>query len=123
MLFTISLTQNKDFLRLYKKGNSTASRSCVFYFSQNKLPFNRLGITTSKKIGNAVARNRARRIIRAAYSQNELEFPVGYDIVVVARNAATEVKSDEVAAFFRKRAIPEMTRQKPKADSGRQKKG
>lgn len=105
MLFTISLTNNKDFVRLYKRGRYVNSKECVVYYAPNKLPFNRLGITTSKKIGNAVLRNRARRVIRAAYQQSEISFPVGYDIVVVARNDAGSVKSDIINQFFISRVV------------------
>jgi len=112
MLFTVSLTQNKDFLRLYKKGKSVGSKACVLYFMANKLPYNRLGITTGKKVGNAVMRNRARRIIRAAYQENEIDFPVGFDIVIVARDFATQVKSDYISSFLRKSAVKEMNKSK-----------
>lgn len=122
MLFTISLTQNKDFLRLYRKGKSVGNKACVVYFMANKLPFNRLGITTSKKVGNAVARNRARRIIRTAYQQNEIDFPIGYDIVIVAKDYATEVKSDYISAFFNKKVISEINKFKGQSDSQKFKK-
>ena len=105
MIFTISLTNNKDFLRLYKKGKYVNSKECVVYYIPNKLPFNRLGITTSKKIGNAVNRNRARRVIRAAYQQSEMTFPVGYDIVIIARDAACVVKSDVIRDFFTTKVV------------------
>lgn len=117
MIFTISLTQNKDFLKLYKTGKYISSAECVVYFKRNGLAYNRLGITTGKKIGNAVCRNRARRVIRAAYQQKELEFPVGYDIVIVARKSACEVKSHVISSFFSKRVIKYIT----KVESGCQK--
>ncbi|MFA5658680.1 MAG: ribonuclease P protein component [Oscillospiraceae bacterium] len=97
MVFTVSLTDNKDFLRLYKKGTAVFSRHFTLYFLQNRLPFNRLGITTGKKTGNAVRRNRIRRIIKAAYSENELKFPVGFDIAIVAKASAGELKTAEVS--------------------------
>lgn len=103
MIFTISLTQNKDFLRLYKQGKYINSKECVVYYLPNKLPFNRIGITTSKKVGNAVLRNRARRVIKAEYRKNELSFPVGFDIVIVARSEACDVKSDIVGKFFKEK--------------------
>ena len=110
MLFTISLTNNKDFLRLYKKGFYVNSKDCVVYYQKTKLPFNRLGITTGKKIGNAVKRNRARRVIRSAYAHSEILFPLGYDIVVVARPSACEVKSDKIENFFKTRVISEINK-------------
>ena len=110
MIFTVSLTQNKDFLRLYKRGIFVNSPECVVYFLPNRLPFNRLGITTGKKIGNAVLRNRARRVIRAAYTNSESSFPIGYDIVVVARAQASKVKSDIIQDFFEKRVVKKINK-------------
>lgn len=110
MLFSQSLNKNKDFLRLYKNGKSMANSACIFYYAPNKLPFNRLGITTSKKIGNAVLRNRAKRIIKAAYQQNELNFPIGFDFVIVARSLATTVKSDKISDFLLNKVIKEVNK-------------
>ncbi len=100
MINTISLTQNKSFLNVYKKGKYFGSKECVFYYKQNNLPYNRLGISTSKKIGNAVMRNRARRIIKSAFSQTELLFPIGYDFVIVAKKQCPLVKSTVIYDFF-----------------------
>ena len=61
-----SLTRNSDFRRAYTKGKSVVTPLVVVYLTRNRVKARRVGITTSKKIGNAVQRNRARRIIRAA---------------------------------------------------------
>ena len=71
MLFTESICDNKLYLKLYKKGNFVACPFLTAYFLKNNLSQNRGGITTGKKVGNAVKRNRARRIIRAAYRLNK----------------------------------------------------
>ena len=75
--------------------------SCVYIF-KNKTKNNRVGITTSKKIGKAVTRNRARRVIRAAYRQNEELLKTGYDFVFVARAKTAEMKSDDLAKVMKK---------------------
>lgn len=56
----------------------------------------RFGITTSKKIGCAVERNRAKRVIRAAYSQLEGKIDGDWDIVFVARTKTSKVKMQQV---------------------------
>ena len=62
----------------------------VLYARPNRLGVNRVGITTGKKLGHAVVRNRARRRLREVYRLNEQAFKPGYDIVVVARNRCVD---------------------------------
>lgn len=110
MLYTEILNKNKDFLSLYRKGRVIASKTIVIYFRKNNLSYNRFGITVGKKIGNAVHRNRAKRVIRQAYRENELALPIGIDIVIVARTAAVNVKSDVISEFIAAKAVPEIFR-------------
>ena len=108
MLYTEILNDNKDFLRLYKKGRYIASKYSVIYVRPNGRPYNRLGITAGKKVGNAVCRNRAKRLIRLAYRNAEISLPVGIDIVIVARTRLCEVKSDEFCHYMKKYGVPEI---------------
>ncbi len=64
---------------------------------KNRAGICRIGITTSKKIGNAVERNRARRVIRAAYRSIETEICGNYDFVFVARSKTIFTKSGDLA--------------------------
>ena len=90
---TLSIKRNNDFLRLYRRGKSAASGHVIVYVAPNRLGKVRLGLTTSKKIGNAVARNRARRVLRAAFREVLPQISGGYDIVLVARTKTTFTKS------------------------------
>ncbi len=110
MLFTEIIKLNKDFLKAYKKGRFTANKSVSVYYIPNRSPYNRIGITTSKKIGNAVDRNRARRIIKAAYRNAEVLFPIGYDIVFVARPEIASAKSRDIEIFFKRRVIKDIAK-------------
>ena len=56
----------------------------------------RYGITTSKKIGCAVERNKAKRVIRSAFSQLEDRLNGNYDIVFIARTKTSKVKMQQV---------------------------
>ena len=87
MKFSKSLKLNHIFRRLYKIGPA-ASRYLVLYCRPNHTQENRVGITVSKKLGNAVTRNRVRRRLREIYRLNEAAFRPGYDLVVVARAQA-----------------------------------
>lgn len=105
MLYTEILNNNRDFLNLYRKGQSIVSKYAVVYFRKNGLDVNRFGITAGKKVGNAVRRNRAKRIIRQAYRECEPLFPVGLDIVIVARAATPSAMSYDIASFLKGRAL------------------
>ena len=99
----ISLNLNKDFLRLYHRGKSCAKPALVVYSMKNRVGVCRVGITTSKKIGNAVQRNRSRRIIRAAY-QTILKDNIikgSWDFVFVARTRTVSLKSTQVEKAMR----------------------
>ena len=110
MLYTEILNDNKDFLALYKKGRYVASKYSVIYVRPNGKPFNRLGITAGKKVGNAVCRNRAKRIIRLAYRNSEINMPVGMDIVIVARAAICNIKSDEYCEYIEKYGLNDINK-------------
>ncbi len=108
MLYTAVMNDNKDFLCLYKKGRYITSKYSVIYVKPNNRPYNRFGITAGKKVGNAVARNRAKRLIRLAYQKAEIRLPVGIDIVIVARSGILGIKSDEYCGYFNKYGIQEI---------------
>ncbi len=80
-----TLKLNKEFRYLYSRGRNFVKPTVVVYLRKNKLNINRLGITSGKKIGNAVKRNRARRLIRTAYRNLLPLFNGCYDMVIVAR--------------------------------------
>lgn len=92
---------NRDFKRCYSKGAFLSHAALVTYARRAKGKETRVGITTSKKIGNAVQRNRARRIIRAACRELEEQFPKGYDLVFVARHRTVFLKSTDLEPVIR----------------------
>ena len=92
----VSICENKDFRRVYAKGKSYVDPVLVVYVLKNRTKNVRIGITTSKKTGNAVKRNRSRRIIRAAYREIAPQIKAGYDIIFVARARTPFVKSTDI---------------------------
>lgn len=91
-----AIKENKDFRRLYYRGKSCASDCLVTYASKSRLDGCRVGITSSKKIGNAVQRNRSRRVIRVAFSTLEPRINGNWDFVFVARSKTSRVKMQDV---------------------------
>ena len=99
------LKANYDFKRLYRRGKSFVSPTIVTYvrnLSGNRI---RLGITASKKLGSAVARNRAKRVITAAFRECLPCICSGCEIVIVARSRILAEKSTQVAATLKKQLL------------------
>ena len=98
---TVSINENRIFRSLYRHGKSVVTQYFVVYFRKNRLKLNRMGITATKKIGNAPERNRSRRVIREAYRLLESQLPVGLDIVIVAKKKAGLSKTQDVMSALR----------------------
>ena len=92
----LTLKQNAEFRRLYYRGKSAADPAVPVYAKKNRTDRNRIGITVSVNVGNAVTRTRARRVIREGYRSVERLLPQGYDFVFVARGRTPRMKSNEV---------------------------
>jgi len=90
------LRRNSDFSSIYKKGKSVGDRFVVVFSKKNNLPYNRTAFLASKKVGNAVARNRARRLMKESYRSVNDQFATGYDIIFIARKTITNSKFADV---------------------------
>ena len=97
-----TVTDNCDFRRAYARGKVYTNPALVTYVRKNRAGICRVGITASKKIGNAVQRNRARRVIRAAYLALPEATAGHYDIIFVARTRTVRTKSTELIPVIRK---------------------
>lgn len=98
----ITLKLNREFRRLYSRGKSCVSGTVVVYAMKNRYKDEslRFGLTVSKTIGNAVKRNRAKRLMREAYYRFGDIIKPGYDFVIVARSRINGKKADCVSADF-----------------------
>ena len=97
-----ALNRNRDFQIIYKRGKSQVAPDVVLYVRKKKYGPTRVGITASKKIGNAVQRNRARRVIRHALYV-VLPPEIGpYDLVFVARGRTLQRKSTQLEGSIRR---------------------
>ena len=81
------LRRPADFARLRAIGTSRRHPLVILSFAQNTLGHNRYGVVTTRRIGNAVVRNRARRLMREALRHHHAQIRPGYDIVLIARAA------------------------------------
>ena len=102
MKYSVSLKRNHEFRRLYNKGTSAATPSMVIYCRRNGKAENRLGMTVSAKLGNAVCRNRIRRRLKETYRVNEDKLRRGYDVVIVGRLGARNAPWKALNGEFRR---------------------
>jgi len=101
------LTQSRDFMRVRQQGERLVLGCLIANW--NKLPDGsapKLGVVTSKKIGGAVERSRARRLLRESFRRNQHEFMQPVELVLVARNSIAGksfagVEKDFLAALKR----------------------
>ena len=99
---TVKLKQNSDFRRAYGRGRSFSEPALVTYvLKNNRAGVCRYGITTGKKIGNAVVRNRCRRVISAAFDSVRGDISGHWDIVFVARTKTSRLKSTQISEIMR----------------------
>lgn len=100
---SVILNRNNDFRRIYSKGIPITNPALVTYFMKNRAGICRIGITSSKKIGNAVERNKSRRLVRAAFYEVNKEYGdylKGYDFVFVCRVKTRYKKSTDIKAVM-----------------------
>jgi ribonuclease P protein component len=95
------VTQNRDFVRIRQQGERLAQGCLVANW--NKLPDGarpKLGVVTSRKIGGAVQRTRARRLLRESFRLHQHEFTQPIELILVARNSIAGKKFADVERDF-----------------------
>ena len=96
MLKKTVLRRKSDFSLIYNKGKSVGERYIVLFFRKNGLPYNRAAFLASKKVGNSVVRNRARRLMKESYREMKENLDIGYDIIFIARKTINNLKCADV---------------------------
>ena len=96
------LRYKRDFDRLYKKGKSSGDKYVVVFYIANNLPYSRKAFLASKKVGGAVARNRARRLMKESFRKMEHELVSGRDVLFIARSTIAGCSCAAVEVSVRK---------------------
>ncbi|WP_138160429.1 ribonuclease P protein component [Peptoniphilus catoniae] len=94
------LKKNIDFQRVYKKRNINGNRHITVFYRKNDLPTKRVGFTITKKIGNAVVRNKLKRRLREIYKSNFDLLKDGYDYVFVMKKSAVDLSYQDLNNSF-----------------------
>jgi ribonuclease P protein component len=92
------LRKRSGFMEVQGRGKKLHTDSFLVFVLPRKdgLAPPRLGITVSKKVGDAVLRNRVKRLVREAFRRNKALFPQGLDVVFIAKRNAVETEFDQV---------------------------
>ncbi|UFT99425.1 ribonuclease P protein component [Radiobacillus kanasensis] len=91
------MKKNEEFQLVFKKGKSFANRQLVLYYlpKEDQEHF-RIGLSVSKKVGNAVERNQIKRYLRQAFLELEDQVHPKYDLVIIARKPVLEMDFHQV---------------------------
>jgi ribonuclease P protein component len=96
----------RDFLRAQAGRKVHTPHFVVCLFVRGDLEPPRLGVTVTRKIGGAVQRNRVKRLVREVFRCNRELFPVGCDVVLIAKEGAPRLGMQDVLAEVSTSAAP-----------------
>ena len=87
---------SRDFQKVYASRQKVHATGIIVCYLANGLPFSRLGLSVGSKHGNAVVRNRIKRVYRAAFRAGARQMPAGFDYVLIPRDGSREHSTEAV---------------------------
>ncbi len=93
------IRRRTDFQQVYERGVRTHARFMTLFVLANSLPVTRLGVAATRRLGDAVHRNRAKRLVRELFRRNKT-LP-GFDVVVVPRPELLDAEFSSLEADYR----------------------
>lgn len=98
------LRRPAEFERVYRRRRSASDQWLIVYACENHLPHLRLGLSVSRKVGQATHRNRLRRLYREAFRLTRQEMPIGLDLILIPR------RREEPTLAALKASLPKLVR-------------
>jgi ribonuclease P protein component len=93
------IRRRADFQQVYDRGVRMHARFMTVFVLANSLPVTRLGVAATRKLGDAVRRNRAKRLVREVFRRNKTV--PGFDVVVVPRRELLDAEFSSLEADYR----------------------
>lgn len=90
------ILKRDEFLRLSRLGKTFHNRYFIVTFSPGQSERTRLGVTVTKKVGQAATRNRIKRFLREYFRLNKHNITGSWDINIIAKKEAADITSDQV---------------------------
>lgn len=90
------LLKRREYLAVQRRGRRYFTPYFVLLWTHGATPWTRLGITASRKVGRAVQRNRAKRLVREVFRRNKGQLPRALDIVIIATKRLPHASYAEV---------------------------
>ncbi|MEO1997759.1 MAG: ribonuclease P protein component [Planctomycetaceae bacterium] len=88
------MRQSADFTRAYGEKARAGDRFLLVFAARNGMHHPRLGLSVSKKHGNAVRRSRIKRLLREAFRLSQFDLPSGFDLILIPRMDAGATRGD-----------------------------
>ncbi len=88
--------ETRDFEKVINNGICNKNQNFIVHSLNNELPYNRYGISVSKKLGNAVFRNKYKRKIRSIIDNNKKDYLNGKDYIIILRKGALDKSYQEL---------------------------
>ncbi len=95
---TARILRKRDFQRVFDGRQASKGPQLSLFWLPNALTESRIGLVVGKKLGNAVARNRIKRVLREAFRLHRAELPMAVDVVALPRDPLLSF-ADAVAAM------------------------
>ena len=92
--------ESRNFEKIIKSGKCYKNKSFVIYSMENSLKYDKFGISVSKKLGNAVFRNKYKRKIRSIIDNYKKNYNNGKDYIIILRKGALEKSYQELSNDF-----------------------